>query len=37
VLLLDRLLHHADVVVTEGESFRMQEARARWRGGEQKS
>jgi DNA replication protein DnaC len=27
--LLDRLLHHATVVVTEGESFRMREARAR--------
>lgn len=30
--LLDRLLHHAVVVVTEGESFRLQEARTR--GGE---
>lgn len=29
VSLLDRLLHHAVVVVTEGESFRMKEARAR--------
>ncbi len=27
--LLDRLLHHAVVVVTEGESFRMREAKAR--------
>ena len=27
--LLDRLLHHAVVVATEGESFRMREARAR--------
>lgn len=27
--LLDRLLHHATVVVTSGESFRMREARAR--------
>lgn len=27
--LLDRLLHHAVVVVTEGESFRLREARAR--------
>ena len=27
--LLDRRLHHAVVVVTEGESFRMDEARAR--------
>ena len=30
--LLDRLLHHATVVVTEGESFRLHEARTR--GGE---
>jgi hypothetical protein len=29
VSLLDRLLHHSIVVVTEGESFRMREARAR--------
>jgi DNA replication protein DnaC len=29
VSLLDRLLHHASVVVTDGESFRMREARAR--------
>ena len=29
VSLLDRLLHHAIVVVTEGESFRMKEARTR--------
>lgn len=29
VSLLDRLLHHASVVVTEGESFRMREARSR--------
>jgi DNA replication protein DnaC len=29
--LLDRLLHHASVVVTEGESFRMREARTRIR------
>jgi DNA replication protein DnaC len=27
VSLLDRLLHHASVVVTDGESFRMREAR----------
>lgn len=27
--LLDRLLHHAVIVVTDGESFRMKEARAR--------
>jgi DNA replication protein DnaC len=29
VALLDRLLHHAVVVVTAGESFRMREARTR--------
>ena len=29
VSLLDRLLHHAVVVVTEGESFRMKEARSK--------
>jgi DNA replication protein DnaC len=29
VSLLDRLLHHATVVVTEGESFRIKKARAR--------
>jgi len=29
VSLLDRLLHHCNVVVTEGESFRMKEARAK--------
>jgi len=29
VSLLDRLLHHATVVVTDGESFRMREALAR--------
>ena len=29
VALLDRLLHHAVVVVTDGDSFRMREARAR--------
>jgi len=28
VSLLDRLLHHSIVVVTEGESFRMREARS---------
>jgi DNA replication protein DnaC len=27
VSLLDRLLHHSFVVITEGESFRMKEAR----------
>jgi DNA replication protein DnaC len=32
VSLLDRLLHHAHVVVTDGDSYRMREARAR--GGE---
>jgi DNA replication protein DnaC len=29
VSLLDRLLHHANVVVTNGESYRMREARAK--------
>ncbi|MEU8362682.1 ATP-binding protein [Nonomuraea sp. NPDC048882] len=29
VSLLDRLLHHSIVVVTEGESFRMKQARTR--------
>jgi len=29
VALLDRLLHHATVVVTAGESYRMREARTR--------
>ena len=29
VSLLDRLLHHANVVVTDGDSYRMREARAR--------
>ena len=29
VSLLDRLLHHCNVVVTDGESFRMRQARAR--------
>jgi hypothetical protein len=29
VSLLDRLLHHASVVVTSGESFRMKEAASR--------
>lgn len=36
VSLLDRLLHHASVVVTEGESFRMKEARTRGGGPQQK-
>jgi len=31
--LLDRLLHHAVVVVTAGESYRMREARTRGGGG----
>jgi DNA replication protein DnaC len=35
--LLDRLLHHAVVVVTEGESFRMREARSRGGGRLRKS
>jgi hypothetical protein len=29
VSLLDRLLHHSNVVVTEGESFRMREPETR--------
>jgi len=29
VSLLDRLLHHASVVVTDGDSYRMRQARAR--------
>jgi DNA replication protein DnaC len=29
VSLLDRLLHHASVVVTDGDSYRMREARAK--------
>ena len=29
VSLLDRLLHHANVVITDGDSYRMREARAR--------
>jgi DNA replication protein DnaC len=36
VSLLDRLLHHATVVVTDGESYRMREARERG-GGARKS
>jgi DNA replication protein DnaC len=31
VSMLDRLLHHATVVITEGESYRMKEARSRQR------
>ena len=31
VSLLDRLLHHANVVVTDGDSYRMREARAKGR------
>ena len=34
VSLLDRLLHHAIVVVTDGGSFRMREARKRHPGNE---
>ncbi len=37
VSLLDRLLHHSIVVVTEGESFRMREARARGGGPRKKT
>ena len=33
VSLLDRLLHHANVVVTDGESHRMRQARTRQTGG----
>jgi DNA replication protein DnaC len=33
VSLLDRLVHHSIVVVTDGESFRMREARKRTRPG----
>jgi DNA replication protein DnaC len=33
VSLLDRLLHHANVVVTDGDSYRMREARTRQTGG----
>ncbi len=29
VSLLDRLLHHANIIVTDGESYRMREARAK--------
>jgi DNA replication protein DnaC len=29
VSLLDRLLHHASVVITDGDSYRMREARAK--------
>jgi hypothetical protein len=29
VSLLDRLLHHANVVVTSGDSYRMRQARAK--------
>ena len=31
--ILDRVLHHCEVVVTSGESFRLKEARARTTGG----
>ena len=37
VSLLDRLLHHANVVVTDGESYRMREARTRQTGGATKT
>ncbi len=33
VSLLDRLLHHANVVITDGESYRMREARTKQGGG----
>ena len=35
VSMLDRLLHHANVVITEGESVRMRQARARGGGPKQ--
>ncbi|WP_279323410.1 ATP-binding protein [Actinomycetospora cinnamomea] len=35
VSLLDRLLHHAHVVVTDGESYRMRQARAKGAPGRQ--
>lgn len=37
VSLLDRLLHHANVVVTDGESHRMREARTRQNAGTTRS
>jgi DNA replication protein DnaC len=37
VSLLDRLLHHANIVVTDGESYRTREARTRQTGGAKKS
>jgi DNA replication protein DnaC len=33
VSILDRLLHHASVVITDGDSYRMRQARERERGG----
>ena len=33
VSLLDRLLHHANIVITDGDSYRMREARTRQKGG----
>ncbi len=36
VSLLDRLLHHANVVVTDGESYRMRQARTKQGGGARK-
>ena len=35
--MLDRLLHHAVVVVTEGESYRMREAKSKGGGRPKKS
>lgn len=37
VSLLDRLLHHANTVITDGDSYRMREARTRQRGAPKKS
>ena len=36
VSLLDRILHHANVVVTSGESYRMKEAKAKGKGAEER-
>jgi DNA replication protein DnaC len=36
VSLLDRLLHHANIVVTDGDSYRMREARTKQGGGAQR-
>ncbi|HWC12104.1 MAG TPA: ATP-binding protein, partial [Acidimicrobiales bacterium] len=35
--MLDRLLHHAVVIVTEGESYRMREAKSKGGGRAKKS